>query len=122
MRTRTSIEEDTQACIMTFSGSDDEYEEDSSSEEGGDGPFNMVTETYISAEDYEDYAELVEWSLFRQKVSIETILQKLVPIWSLFVPKSLFFNFLEPNNASNTTQILLSIQTDRQTHSKKDTK
>ena len=52
---RLSIKEDTQACIMTFSGSDDEYEEDSSSEEGGDGPFNMVTETYISAEDYEDY-------------------------------------------------------------------
>ena len=40
---------------MPFSGSDDAYEEDSSSEEGGDGPFNMVTETYISDEDYEDY-------------------------------------------------------------------
>ena len=55
MEVKPSNKEDTQAFIMTFSGSDDEYEEDSSSEEGGDGPFNMVTETYISAEDYEDY-------------------------------------------------------------------
>ena len=51
--------------------------------------------------------ELPEWSLFRRKVSIETILQKLVLIWSLFAPKSLFFEFLGPNNASKTTQILL---------------
>lgn len=39
------------------------------------------------------FAELPEWSPFRRKVSIETILQKLVPIWSLFAPKSLFLNF-----------------------------
>ena len=39
---------------FTHSGSDDDYEEDSS-EEGGEGPFNMVTETYIPEEDYEDY-------------------------------------------------------------------
>lgn len=38
-----------------FGGSDDDYEEYSSSEEGGDGPFNMVTETYNPDEDYEDY-------------------------------------------------------------------
>ena len=47
--------QDAHAGIMQCSGSDDDYEEDSSSEEGGDGPFNMVTETYISDEDYEDY-------------------------------------------------------------------
>ena len=41
--------------ITSFSGSDDDYEEESSSEEGGDGPFNMVTETYNPDEDYEDY-------------------------------------------------------------------
>ena len=41
--------------MKSFSGSDDDYEEYSSSEEGGDGPFNMVTETYNPDEDYEDY-------------------------------------------------------------------
>ena len=41
--------------MKSFSGSDDDDEEYSSSEEGGDGPFNMVTETYNPDEDYEDY-------------------------------------------------------------------
>ena len=52
----------------------------------------QVFSAEIAATKYEsdeDHAELPEWSLFRQKVSIETILQKLVPIWSLFAPKSL---------------------------------
>lgn len=38
-----------------FGGSDDDDYDEDSSEEGGDGPFNMVTETYNPEEDYEDY-------------------------------------------------------------------
>ena len=60
------------------------------------------------------YPELVEWSLFRQKVSIETTLQKLVPIWSLFAPKSLFFEILGPNNASKQQETCCQF---RQRHS-----
>ena len=41
--------------IKWFSGSDDDDYDEDSSEEGGDGPFNMVTETYNPEEDYEDY-------------------------------------------------------------------
>ena len=39
--------------ITSFSGSEHDYVEESSSEEGGDGPFNMVTETYNPDEDYD---------------------------------------------------------------------
>ena len=59
-------------------------------------------------------SELPEWSLFRRKVSIETTLQKLVPIWSLFAPKSLFFEILGPNNASKQQESCCKF---RQTHS-----
>ena len=55
LEVRPSSRQGAHAGILQFSGSDDDYEEDSSSEEGGNGPFNMVTETYISDEDYEDY-------------------------------------------------------------------
>ena len=47
----------------------------------------------------ETLTELVEWSLFRRQVPIGTFSQKWVPIGSLLILKSLYFEFFSSNTA-----------------------